>query len=287
MWGVLLLLGVARLPCLPVELGQISPAAALEPAAPEPAALVQPPPPAAAPAPAPSRPAPVATRERTRYDVRYGPLSIGEIQIQVAGGPQGGALVAAVGRGAGGLLGLGSMENSVATQFDLSRLDSRRWVDARSGGVRALDDHVDQPAPGQVAFARELMSTGAVLRSGATLPGPLLDPIGLLLRLRVAPPAPGASQVLYVLDGQALWRVTITSAGRSPFPDPSLRVPTLRLDAQAQPIRYDGAPATDPDRQPRTFTLWLSDDAPHVPLRLEMPVGISDVVVSLTDISRS
>jgi hypothetical protein len=276
MWGILMLLATTRPVCLPVELGQlpVPPSEAALPAA----APLPPPPPAPAPAS-------VAAREHTRYDVHYGPLTIGEIHLTVNGAAPGARRVAAGGRGAGGLLGLGHAENFVATEFDLTRLDSRRWVSGRKG-KRTLNDHVDQAAPGQVAFARDLLDKArTVVRTGATLPGPLLDPLGFLLRLRVAPPG-AAPQILYVLDGQALWRVTVKNAGRAPFPEPGLRVPTLRFDAEAEPIRYDGVSDVSDDRKHRSFSLWLSDDAARVPLRLEMPVGVSDVVVKLAEIRR-
>ena len=35
------------------------------------------------------------------------------------------------------------------------------------------------------------------------------------------------------------------------------------------------------DRKPRDFVLWLSDDAARIPLRLEVPFGIGDLVVAL------
>ena len=38
----------------------------------------------------------------------------------------------------------------------------------------------------------------------------------------------------------------------------------------------------DPERPTRTFTLWLSDGAGHLPLRLEVPIGLGDVVITLT-----
>jgi hypothetical protein len=279
MCGVVLLIAMTRAPCLPVELGQVP-----TPAAEVPVPL-EPPAPAVVPPPPPPAPVPVASRETTRYTVSYGPFTIGEVRLQIAGAAPGAGRVLADGRGEGGLVGLGRIENVIATEFDLSRLDSRHWVDGRKG-ERTLDDHVDQPTPGQVAFSRDLLDPArTILRSTATLPGPLLDPLGFLLRLRVAPPG-AAPQVLYVLDGQALWRVTVTNMGRAPFPEPGLRVPTLRLDAEAEPILYDGSPANDPTRRHRSFSLWLSDDGPRVPLRVEMPLGLSTVVVSLAEIRR-
>jgi Protein of unknown function (DUF3108) len=290
---VLVLSSQARPPCLPVETGAlvppeeppvIEPAPAPPPAPAAPAApavrRLPPPPPPVRPAPAP-----VAKDEHTRYRIDYGMLNIGALELTI-GGAHGDMLVHAGGTGEGAILGIGHMRNRIDAEFDLQRLDSRSWVNARSDGDRAFRDRGQQTKQGQVDLVRERAGQ-APDRTQATLAGPLLDPIGFLLRLRVSPPTPGGPpQVLYVLDGQALWRVTVTSAGRAPFPEPTLRVPTLRLQAEAEPIRYDGVPENDGDRRHRSFALWLSDDDARVPLRLEMPIGIGALVVALTEIER-
>jgi hypothetical protein len=95
--------------------------------------------------------------------------------------------------------------------------------------------------------------------------------------------------VLQLLDGLALWRITLSARGREILPDSNdggaPGISSLRFDGVAEPIFYDGNP--DPgDRPRRTFSLWLSDDQPHIALRLSIPVGISDVVVQLVDLSR-
>jgi hypothetical protein len=182
------------------------------------------------------------------------------------------------------------MEDRIATDFDLARLESRRWDNARSGGEGDLRDRALQTGTGHVDLVRERPDrAGAPETTSATLAGPLLDPLGFLLRLRVEPPGAGphaAPQILYVLDGQALWRVTIANAGRVAPPENVAPVPMVRLDAEAEPIQWNGAPDGGGDRKHRSFKLWLSDDAARVPLRLEMPVGIADVVVALTEITR-
>jgi hypothetical protein len=240
---------------------------------------------------APPRPVPpaLALAEHSRYRVDYGVLEIGELELAIAAATPGATLVHADGHGAGGLLGLGHMENRIATDFDLSRLESRRWDNARSGGEGDLRDRAEQTAAGQVSLVRERQGdTHAPVPTRATLAAPLLDPLGFLLRLRVEPPGsrPGdPPQILYVLDGQALWRVTITNAGRGPTPEGVADVPTLRLEVEAEPIRWDGVVDVG-ERTHRSLKLWLSDDAARVPLRLEVPVGIANVVVALTDIDR-
>lgn len=266
-------------PCLPDEVAGPTPAAQPD-VAPPPSAPTPPPPPVPIPAA-------LAQRERTRYRLDYGPISVGELYIAIGGATPGAQTVRAAGRGAGAVLGLGRMSNSIATDFDLERLDARRWNNAREDGDRALTDSAEQPRPGQVNGTR-LRKRPQVRESPiqATFSSPLLDPLAFLLRLRAAPPAPGASQVLYVLDGQALWRLTIQNAGRAALPEGTVAVPTFRLDGEAHPIHWDGSNDEGGERRRRSFSVWLSDDANKVPLRLEMPLGPSALVVALAEISR-
>jgi hypothetical protein len=268
-------------PCLPEEV--TGPTTAAEPdVAPQ---IVVTPPVVPAPPPVAIPPA-LAQRERARYRLEYGPLSVGELTIAIGGATPGAKTVRAGGRGAGAVLGLGRMSNSIATDFDLERLDARRWNNSREDGDRALIDSAEQPTPGQVTGAR-FRQRPHVRQSPiqATFTAPLLDPLSFLLRLRAAPPTPGSSQVLYVLDGQALWRLTIQNAGRASLPEGTVAVATFRLDGRADPIHWDGS-ADEAERRRRTFSVWLSDDANKVPLRLEMPLGPSALVVALTEISR-
>jgi hypothetical protein len=272
---------LGRPPCLPEEVAGTATSA-------QPDAVPQVVAPAVVPAPPPVPvPAAFAQRERTRYRLEYGPLSVGELTIAIAGAPPGAKTVRAGGRGAGAVLGLGRMSNSIATDFDLERLDARRWNNSREDGDRALTDSAEQPAPGQVSGTR--LRKRPLVRQNtmqATFPAPVLDPLSLLLRLRAAPPPLGAPQVLYVLDGQALWRVTLQNAGRATLPEGALAVPTFRVEGQAHPVHWDGSADEDAGRHRRAFSVWLSDDANKVPLRLEMPLGPSALVVALTEISR-
>jgi hypothetical protein len=290
MWLALALLALGR----PMSACDEWPRAA---AAPAPVSGVRRAPPPGAPPAAPpvatpharAVPPALARAERARYRVDYGLLEIGELEVAIAAAVPGSVIVHADGHGVGGVLGLGRMEDRIATDFDLGRLESRRWDNARSGGDGDLRDRATQTDSGRVDLVRERAGASAPERARVTLAAPLVDPLGLLLRLRVDPPGAGPRdrpQVLYVLDGQALWRVTIANAGRVAPPENAAPVPMVRLDAEAEPLLWSGAPDPSGDRKPRSFKLWLSDDAARVPLRLEMPVGIADVVVALTELER-
>jgi hypothetical protein len=236
----------------------------------------------------------LAQSERTRYRVAFGGLEVGELSLSIGGAVPGASVVHAAGQGAGAVLGIGRYENQVASDFDLLRLDSLRWVNDRTWANKSMRDRAEQPAPGDIRAVREpLGKPGMPPQPGAAVPmqvrlaGPLLDPVGFILRLRAATPAPGApAQTLYVLDGQALWRVTVTNQGRAPLPEGHVQVATLRLQVEAEPIRYDGVSDVGGDRHHRSIAIWLSDDANRVPVRLAVSVGLGDIVASLTEIER-
>ncbi|HEX3694777.1 MAG TPA: DUF3108 domain-containing protein [Polyangia bacterium] len=236
----------------------------------------------------PALPAPLALREEAVYRVSYGAIgSIGQLRLSIAderteGGRR---LIKVAGRGEGSILGLGRSEKSVDAEFDPATLGARRWTMIRTGGDDVTDT-IDQPQAGVLRLARQKPgappSTKQVVFSAAT---PTMDPVGLLMRLRAAPPVVGQPVVLQILDGQALWRVTLTAVGRQTLPETDGRVATVRVDGRADPIYYDGRDADDRPR--RTFAVWLSDDDARVPLRLTMPIGIADVVIQLVEATRT
>jgi hypothetical protein len=279
------LLLAARLHPAPVELGTV-------PTQPDDRVLESPfPAPRAAPVGAPPAvlplPAPLAMLETARYRIGYGLLGqVGEIRTAIQGDHFEGAarLVAVGGSGEGSIFGLGRLRTRVDSHFDPSGLGSRRWTAAQWKDDQATVDIVEQARPGNFTFERRRSGRPPV-RQSASLPAATFDPLGFILRLRIAPPAPQRTQVLQVLEGNALWRVTLTTAGTQPLPDSAAPIRALRIDGHLDPIRYDGAP-DGANRPHRTFTLWLSDDAARVPLRLSVPVGIGDVVVQLVEVQR-
>jgi hypothetical protein len=240
-------------------------------------------------APLPGLSPALAAPELARYRVVLGPFDVGEVSLTLASAPPSGAagspIVRARGEGAGAILGFGRQEGAVETEFDPRALSSRRWTMTRVASGRITRDDVDQPEPGRLEFQR-VRDGGPSQRHTSQIAGSALDPVGFLLRLRASPPRRGAEpEVFHLLDGQALWRVTVTRGAPAPLAPFTPAHRTIRLEGRAEPIRYDGA-ADVGERTPHSFLLWLSAGRDHLPLRLEMPLGPSALVVSLASVER-
>ncbi len=238
----------------------------------------------ALPATAPSAPpSPLAREERATYRIDFGVLGqVGEIKLGLMP-----ALDAADktlrlwGRGGGSILGLVEAEKHIETQFDLAAARPRSWTSVRVQSGKTITDRARQDQPGSVALLRQ-RSDRPDEKDTFTRKEPLLDPLGFLLRLRLDPPRTPRSYE--VLDGRALWIITVAPATSADAPDQPGSGPTLRLEGQAKPIYWDGD--VDPDRPTRTFTLVLADDPYRTPLRLVMPLGIGEVRAELSALSR-
>jgi hypothetical protein len=284
--GALLVLWSLQ-PCLPFETGAA--AAEVEPPPPPPAAArAAAPVPPAKPAPPPV-PAPLTMNERARYRIEYGAFDVGEISLVLDADPRAGRtpgaapLLRARGQGEGSILGLGRLATQIETEFDPGRLASRRWTSTRIRDGATIRDRIDQSEDGKLAMAR-VRDGHPGSSANVAVPAPVLDPVGLVLRLRASPPTAGAPpQVLNVVDGQALWRITVAVAGFDMLDGDR---PSVRLDGRAEPILADGRADTTSDRTTRSFRLWLSEEPARVPLRLQMPLGIGDLVISLVDVKR-
>lgn len=108
------------------------------------------------------------------------------------------------------------------------------------------------------------------------------DPLSGFFALRALPLADGSTLDLDILDGNALWRVALKVH----------RAQTLRLENDAtahQAIRIDGIAHRIEDNGrpragmgPRNLTIWLSDDADRVLLRLEADTDLGRCALELT-----
>jgi hypothetical protein len=235
--------------------------------------------PSAAPAPSPAAaPArrPRSTAESTRYRVAWGVLGqLGEIEISFSSP---GGIVRAVGVGRGSLLGIGKVEKRFESDVDPAAPGTPRWTASRVQGGKTVVDTFAQPTPGSIETTRR--HTGKPDQSTKFVRGrPVLDPLGFLWRLRTRPPT--TKESFEVLDGRALWIISVDPPRSAPF-EGGRRA--LVLKGHAEPIFWDGD--RDPERTAREFKIWLEDDAFRTPLRLSMPLMVGEVRVDLVRLRR-
>lgn len=252
---------------------------------------------AAAAVPQPPTPGPVprpkvvsGVDERTTYDVRYGFLGqVGELELSttpVSFEPGGAPIVRILGRGAGDVLGLGRFERTIETEFDLGAGASRSWRSTRrSSGLASEDrvtDSVIRQAGDKLHIERRKGAAVAPTATAILTPASTTsDPLGVIWRIRNQPPAAGETQVLQLLDGMALWRIELRGVGAA-VPVPESSWVGMEIAAQMIPVLYNGQ--RDPNRPERHFLLWLDAGPGHLPLRLEMPIGIADAILTLKEI---
>lgn len=102
--------------------------------------------------------------------------------------------------------------------------------------------------------------------------------------LRAWEPEPGARVYFYGLGGKRLWRNTLHFAGRETVTTAMGTYPALRIDGMAR--RLTSRLDNDPKKKPRYFSVWISDDAERLPLRVTAKTEYGDVQVELIDYQR-
>jgi hypothetical protein len=274
-----LLFAFGSAPCLPQELGHIT--APAEPSLTHARAILAllPPPPPPPPAAITGRSfggGPTPLDETMSFTVDYSLLGrLGDLQLWFLHPGHG---VRAVGVGKGMLIGAGTLEKRLDSHLDPRAAGTTRWVSTRVQSGKTVVDTVVQSAPGTVEVMRRRSDkpdqTNSFRRGR-----PVLDPLGFLFALRTRPPA--APETYEVLDGRALWIISLRPARASTLDGHG----ALAVAGHAESVYWDGSP--DKDRTDRDFTVWLSADQLHTPLKLVVPLALGEVRVSLAKIDRT
>jgi hypothetical protein len=111
------------------------------------------------------------------------------------------------------------------------------------------------------------------------LPSPPVEPIAVLLLLRAARLRDGDKLALVIIDGTAFYQGTIEVVGREDL-DSELGIRrAIKLACRGERITENGQKLPRP---PRTATVWVSDDAARLPLRISGETELGLAVFSLT-----
>jgi hypothetical protein len=113
---------------------------------------------------------------------------------------------------------------------------------------------------------------------------PVHDAHSVLGVLRAWTPADGTRAYFYVVGGRRLWHNTIVFAGREAIRTSMGTFPAIRIDGVA--TRLTRQLAVDDRKKPRSYSLWISDDANRVPLRMTASTEYGDVQAELVDYDR-
>lgn len=103
-------------------------------------------------------------------------------------------------------------------------------------------------------------------RLAGTLPSEPLEPVAVLLLLRAARLFTGDRLELIVMDGASIYQGSVEAMGREEIATAIGSRQAIRLLCRGERINAQGIKL---GRPPRQATLWLSDDAVRIPLRIE------------------
>jgi len=110
------------------------------------------------------------------------------------------------------------------------------------------------------------------------------DAHSAMAAIRTWQPEPGATRSLWVMGGRRAWRSDVRYVGRETLGTSFGNHQALRIDGTAYRVRSDRS--LDTAKGARTFTVWMSDDADRVPLRVVATTELGDVTIDLTDYRR-
>lgn len=102
--------------------------------------------------------------------------------------------------------------------------------------------------------------------------------------MRVWPAELGTGRVMWVLGGRRLWRVEINVTGRELIGTALGNQAALRFDGISARARPDMT--VDTALKMRAFSVWVSDDADRVPLKLIATTEVGDVTMDLIAFQR-
>jgi hypothetical protein len=117
-------------------------------------------------------------------------------------------------------------------------------------------------------------------RARRSVPDVVRDPLSALFAVRAAALKDGDSLTFLIIDGLALWRTRI-DVKREPLrlENETRSRKAIRLEGTNLRVDDAGKPTGMPARR---YTVWLSDDADRVLLRMEAKIDLGQAVLELT-----
>jgi hypothetical protein len=110
------------------------------------------------------------------------------------------------------------------------------------------------------------------------------DAHSAMAQLRGWRAAPGTTRSVFVVGGRRLWRVDVTYVGEDTIGSALGNRRAVHFTGESYRTKRDLSPESP--KPSRTFSVWLSDDADRVPLKVTAATELGDIVMDLTEYSR-
>lgn len=168
-------------------------------------------------------------------------------------------------------------------------------IDMETGRPLALDTLVEQGTTRTTATAKFTGNLADItyIRSGEQAPHKqridfgkvtVHDAHSAMAQLRGWRAAPGTTRTVFVVGGRRLWRVDVTYVGEDTIGSAIGNRRAVHFTGESYRTKRNLEAET---QQPsRTFSVWLSDDADRVPLKVTAHTELGDIVMDLTEYTR-
>jgi hypothetical protein len=123
------------------------------------------------------------------------------------------------------------------------------------------------------------MKTKTLIQAKVQAPPQSLDPVSALYTLRATPMRQAQTTVLTFVNDGTIYRLSAYVAGRENIESGLGSMPAWRIALAV--VDEEGRPATT-----RELTLWLSDDARRLPLRVQVGLPVGSFSLNLVSASR-
>jgi hypothetical protein len=168
-------------------------------------------------------------------------------------------------------------------------------IDLESGRPLQLETLVEQGSKKTTASARFTGAVADVTYTRNDDPQPhnykinfgtqtVHDTHSAMAQIRGWKPSAGTTRSVFVVGGRRLWRVDVRYLGTETIGTELGNRATVKFEGSS--FRAKPNFEVESEKPARTFTVWLSDDADRVPLKVVAHTEIGDLTVDLTDYSR-
>jgi hypothetical protein len=151
-----------------------------------------------------------------------------------------------------------------------------REAAAKDGG--ALEETAARFARGQYAV-RLVVGDAAGGEEVQVVRGTPFDFAAFLVFMRSWEAAQGSELTVDIMRSRFVWRVRVVVAARGNLETALGALPVVRFEGEGVRLLRDGT--VDPTSDRRRFTIWISDDADRVPVKLAAHTDYGDVLLEL------